>query len=110
MPSLTLESELVGKGDSWAIRTAGETGAAFGRDRLRVSLSWKALVFESDAERRRFDEHTDDVDLPEIVRRFTADLERRGVEAKVPADPLRDPDFIDLLRTHYVRYPSTGAV
>jgi hypothetical protein len=109
MPSLTLESELVGEGDAWTIRTGDETVAAFGRDGIRVSLSWKALVFDSDADRRRFDEHVDDVDLPEILRRFTADLERRDVEVRVPADPLRDPAFIDLLRTHYVRYPSTAA-
>jgi len=109
MPALGLESELVGGGDAWAIRTGDETVATFGRDRLRVSLSWKALVFESDAARRRFDEHTDDVDLPEILRRFTADLGRRGVDVQVPEDPLRDPAFIDLLRTHYVRYPSPGA-
>jgi hypothetical protein len=74
-----------------------------------VSLSWKALVFESDADRRRYDDGTVDIDLPEILRRFTADLARRGVEVHVPTNPLRDAAFIDLLRTHYVRYPS-GAV
>jgi hypothetical protein len=109
MPSLGLESELAGRGDRWSIVDGGTPVATFGRDRLRVSLSWKALVFASDADRRRYDEHTDDIDLPEILRRFTVDLERRRVAVRVPDDPVRDPAFIDLLRTHYVRYPSTAA-
>ena len=48
---------------------------------------------------------TADIDLPEILRRFTADRARRGVEV-LPSNPLRDAAFVDLLRTHYVRYPS----
>ena len=106
VPSITLDSELRGGGDRWAIVDGVKSLASFPRDRLRVSLSWKGLVFESDADRRRYDDGTADIDLPEILRRFTADLGRRGVEAHVPSDPLRDPAFIDLLRTHYVRYPS----
>jgi hypothetical protein len=109
MPSLTLESELTGRDDRWSIVDGGRSVASFGRERLRVSLSWKALVFASDADRRRHDEHRDDIDLPEIVRRFRVDLEARGVAVRIPDDPTRDPAFIDLLRTHYVRYPSTAA-
>jgi hypothetical protein len=108
LPSVTLESELAGREDRWSIVDGRESVVSFGRDRLRVSLSWKALVFSSDADRRRHDEHGDDIDLPEILRRFTVDLEERGVEARIPDDPLRDPAFIDLLRANYVRYPSTA--
>ena len=106
LPSITLDSELRGGGDRWAIVDGAKSLAAFPRDRLRVSLSWKALMFESDADRRRYDDGTADIDLPEILRRFTADLARRGVEVHVPSNPLRDAAFIDLLRAHYVRYPS----
>jgi hypothetical protein len=49
---------------------------------------------------------TADVDPPEILRRFTTDLARRGVEVHVPSNPIRDAAFIDLLRPHYVRYQS----
>ena len=59
-------------------------------------------------EGRRCDAHTDDVDLPEVLRRFTADLATRGVEVELPADPLRDPGFVELLREQYVRYPATA--
>lgn len=109
LPSITLDSELARRGAEWAIVDGAAPVASFPRERLRVSVSWKALVFESDADRRRYDEHADGIDLDEIVRRFTADLARRGVEVERPGDPVRDPAFIDLLRRHYVRYPSAPA-
>jgi hypothetical protein len=107
MLRLSLESELVRAGEGWAIREGDRELAAFGDEKLRVSLSWKALVFRSDAERRRHDEHSDDIDLAEVLRRFEADLRERGVSVRWPEDPVRDPAVIDLLRTHYVRYPTS---
>jgi hypothetical protein len=107
MPALTLESELTGRGDAWSIVEGERTITTLARDRLRVSLSWKAMTFESDADRRRYDEHTDDVDLVEVLRRFTRDLDARGVAVDLPADPLRDPDFVRLLQEQYVRYPAS---
>ena len=84
--------------------------AVFPAEQLRVSLSWKAIAFTSDDDRRRHDDHTDDIDLAEVLRRFEDDLSRRGVEVSVPTeDPTRDPDFIRLLQEHYVRYPATAA-
>lgn len=107
MPQLTLNSELRRQGDAWAIVDDGRTIASFPRERLRVSLSWKALVFESDADRRRYDEHTDDIGLEEVLRRFTDDLASRGVRVERPTDPLRDPAFVQLLQEQYVRYPAS---
>jgi hypothetical protein len=110
MPQLTLESELTGRGDAWSIVDAGRTIASFGREKLRVSLSWKAMVFESDADRRRYDEHTDDVDEAEVLRRFAVDLAGRGIAVTPPTvDPFRDPAFITLLQEQYVRYPTAQA-
>ena len=105
MARLSLDSELAFDGGEWAARDAGKTLGRFGWDALRVSLSWKALVFASDAERRRHDEHTDDIDLAEVVRRFAEDLRARGVPFTVPEDPTRDPTWIGILREQYVRYP-----
>lgn len=106
MPRLTLESALVGAGDDWSIVDGARRVATFGRERLRVSVSWKALVFPSDAERRRYDDHTDDLDLAEVLRRFAGDLAARGIAVDLPDDPVRDPGFIHLLQTHYVRHPA----
>jgi hypothetical protein len=105
MPALTLESELVGRGEAWAIVEGARQVTSFSRDRLRVSVSWKAIVFDSDADRRRYDEHTDDIDLAGVLGRFTRDLASRGVEVRLSEEPLRDAAFIRLLREQYVRYP-----
>ena len=109
MLSLGLDDELVRDGAGWAIRSGADALARFGSEALRVSLSWKALVFDSDADRRRVDEHRDDIDLAEVLRRFRVDLEARGVAAEWGPDPVRDPAVIRLLRDHYVRYPGAPA-
>ena len=107
MLTLDLETELRRRDDGrWEIGDA----AVFPPDQLRVSLSWKAIAFTTDDDRRRHDEHTDDIDLAEVLRRFEDDLGRRGVEVEIPAqEPTRDPDFIRLLQEQYVRYPATAA-
>ncbi|HWB66618.1 MAG TPA: hypothetical protein VG708_07310 [Mycobacteriales bacterium] len=108
MVTLTRDAELVHRGGGdWAIVDGGEQKAAFGFDAVRVSLSWKGIAFDGEADRRRHDEHTDDIDLAEVLRRFTADLADRGITVDPPADPVRDPAFVRTLRDAYVRYPAT---
>jgi hypothetical protein len=94
-------------GTVWQIHDGDDPVARFGRDRLRVSLSWKADVFADDDERRRHDDHTDDLTEVEVLDRLAADLDARGLDATVPVEgPLRDPDFIGRLQDAYVRYPT----
>lgn len=110
MVSLGLDAELVRVDtDTWAIVDDGDEVARFPREALRVSLSWKAIVFDDEAERRRYDEHTDDIDLAEVVARFRADLDRRDVDLRLPEDPRRDPTVLRTLQEVYVRYPTTAA-
>jgi len=104
--SLSLESQLERAEGGWAVTESGRTLGTFPRQQLRVSVSWKAIVFESDAEARRYDDHSDDIDLEEVMRRFTADLRARGIEHHRPEDPLRDPSFIRLLQQTYVHPPA----
>lgn len=110
MASLTLDSELVRiDGDTWGIRDGEREIARFPRRQLRISVSWKAVVFATEEERRVHDEHQDDLTLDEVLRRFAADLAARGVALEVPADPERDPSFIATLHDAYVRYPVSAA-
>jgi hypothetical protein len=109
MARLSLGSELAREAGSWCVRDGARELGRFGWDALRVSLSWKALVFAGDAERRRYDEHADDLDVAEVVRRFRADLGERGVELEWPADPVRDPALVRRLTEIYVRYPGSAA-
>jgi hypothetical protein len=62
-----------------------------------------------DADRRRYDEHLDDIDLAEVLRRFAADFAARGESLEIPTDPVSHPDFVRTLRDAYVRYPATSA-
>lgn len=107
---ITLDAELVAAGDdAWTVELGGAVQRRFGRDQLRVSLSWKALVFADAADQRQFDEHTADITAEEVLRRFEQDLARRGQQVTIPADPFADPEFIGVLHDTYVRMPSTGA-
>jgi hypothetical protein len=109
MARLGLESQLLRSGEGWEVRDGERRVAAFGWDALRVSLSWKALVFESEADRRRHDEHLEDIDLPEVLRRFGEDLAARGTPVAWPEDPVRDPALIRLLSDRYVSYPAAAS-
>ncbi|HVX20606.1 MAG TPA: hypothetical protein VHB02_04600 [Acidimicrobiales bacterium] len=106
---LGLDAELVARDGAWAIVQDGAERRRFGRDELRVSLSWKAVVFVDDAERRQHDDHTADLTVPEVLRRFERDLTSRGRRVAIPDDPFRDPDFIGVLHDEYVRTPTSAA-
>jgi hypothetical protein len=110
MPRLTLDSELVRLDHAtWAIVDGGHEIARFPRDELRVSVSWKAVVFADEHDRRRHDEHTDDIDLAEVLARFSADLAERGVPIDLSGDPRRDPVVLRTLQDAYLRYPTASA-
>ena len=105
MVSLTLDSELVARGDgTFAIVSSARVDdgevARFTRDRLRVSLSWKADVFGTDDDRRRHDEHREDLDADEVLRRISADLADRVAILQV----LRVPDEARLRRWRAARW------
>jgi hypothetical protein len=107
MITLSRDAELVRRrAESWAITDEGEDKATFPTERMRVSLSWKAIAFADEADRRRFDDHTDDIDLDEVLRRFAADFASRGESLEIPSDPVADPDFVRALHSAYVHYPT----
>lgn len=107
--ALSLDHELVAVGDtSWEIVGGDGAVAGFEGADLRVSVSWKAIVFDDDADRRRHDEHTEDLDLAEVLARFTADLDTRGVAYRMPPEPETDPEFTATLARTYVSYPAAG--
>jgi hypothetical protein len=95
-------------GDRWSI-VEKDTLAAPTWPAIRISVSWKAMVFRDEAEQRMVDEHTCDITAEDALQRFYDDLDRRGIECERPADPLRDPAFVETLSTTYVRDPSVFA-
>jgi len=109
MVQLSLDSELTYGEGEWAIVGDGRRLASFAQPRMRVSVSWKAMVFESDSDRERYDSHRDDIDLAGVISRFRRDLDQRDIAVDVPDEPTRDPGFIRLLQDTYVRTPSVFA-
>ena len=106
---ITLDAELVSTDGEWAIVQDGVEKRRFGREALRVSLSWKAIAFADETERKEYDEHTSDLCAIEVLRRIEHDLMSRGRRVPIPADAFRDPDFIAVLHEEYVRVPSTSS-
>jgi len=107
MVTLSQDSELVRHdAATWAIIDSGEQVATFPTEQVRVSLSWKGIAFDDEADRRRHDDHLDDIDLAEVLRRFAADFADRGEPLDIPADPVTDQDFIKILSDAYVQYPT----
>lgn len=108
MATLSLNSELTRRdADSWSIVDGGVDVANFRSENLRISLSWKADVFDSEADRRRHDDHENDLTLDEVLRRLGADLAEKGLDSSIPVDdPLRDPEFIGRLQDAYMHYPA----
>jgi len=109
MVQLSLDSELTYGEGQWAIVGEGRRLASFAQPGMRVSVSWKAMVFESDSDRERYDSHRDDIDLAGVISRFRRDLDQRDIAVDVPDEPTRDPGFIRLLQDTYVRTPSVFA-
>jgi hypothetical protein len=107
MVSLTLDSELQSDdGQTWTITDPGGDLATFERDALRVSVSWKADVFTSEDDRRIHDDHLDDLDADEVLRRISADLGQRGIDPTIPDDdPFRSATLLERLQSAYMHFP-----
>jgi hypothetical protein len=104
---MTLESRLVHTGgDGWCIRDGERMLAEFEWPALRISVSWKAMVFADAAEEEAYDSHSDDLDLAGVLDRFEADLATRGIAMPRPEEPVHDEAFIDTLSNAYVSGPS----
>lgn len=104
---MTLDTRLEHRGgEDWAVVDGDATRAQLRYEELRISVSWKAQVFRDEAERDAVDAHSDDLSLDDVLGRFADDLGRRGIACEPPAEPLRDPAFVELLAGTYVREPS----
>ena len=98
LPQMTTAAELraVG-GDAWAIVENGEIRATYPFSAVRLSLVWKAnLDGEASPEL---------LNLDRVMSIFVADLHKRKVDFRVPADPLFDKTWIATLHNVYGTVP-----
>ena len=106
---LTLDATLRLVGDELRIEDGGKALASFPYEAVRISVSWKALVFESERARQLYEDHTDDLTAHEVRRIFMEDLARRGVAAEPPEDLLTDTRFMNVLNGAYHYAPTVFA-
>jgi len=97
LPRITSAAEIrpLGHG-AWEILENGETRATYPSSAIRFSLLWKAI--------RESEAHSELLSLDRVMSIFIADLRLRSVDFRIPADPLSDSDWMELLdRIYYVR-------
>lgn len=105
---LSLDSRLVWLGgDDWAVQDGGREIVRVGWREVRVSVSWKAQVFQDERQLALYRGHGDDLTLDDAVEKLLGDLAGRGRGVARPEDPLTDGAFIAALGESYKRTPST---
>jgi hypothetical protein len=101
--SMTSAAEIRPAGSgTWEIVENGETRAMYPTSAIRFSLLWKAI--------REPEAHSERLNLDRVMSIFIADLRRRGVDFRIPADPVSDSEWLTLLDSiYYVRASSENA-
>jgi hypothetical protein len=111
MRLVTAKAELApandGSGD-WAVRDRGEVVyRAPLVEGFRLSVLWKADVYENEKEYRRL--QTDTLSLEDVAAVFDRDLTKRGERLRFDLDRLEDPSFADALNRVYPAVVPVGA-
>ena len=86
----------------WVIEEPGHEQVRHSFDEVRVSLSWKAFVFDDAEEAGVFDQHLDDLDEATLVATLTDDCARRGVAVPAGLEALAHPEFGEMVRDTYL--------
>jgi hypothetical protein len=100
LPQMTAAAELHAVGDdTWAIVENGEIRATYPLGAVRLSLVWKANLEDKP--------NPESLGLDRVMSIFIADLHKRNVDFRVPADPLSDKPWIATLDSVYGTGPGS---
>jgi hypothetical protein len=100
LPHMTAAAELHAVGDdTWAIVENGEVRATYPFGAVRLSLVWKANLEDKP--------NPELLGLDRVMSIFIADLHKRNVAFRVPADPLSDKTWIATLDSVYGTGPDS---
>jgi hypothetical protein len=91
----------------WAVVDHGREVWRAPLERIRVSVLWKAHVFENQAEQERL--APDTIGHSDVVRIFNDDLARRGEPLRLEPAGIADPQLSDDLRRVYPEPTPVGA-
>ncbi|MCD9623924.1 hypothetical protein [Rhabdothermincola salaria] len=107
-PGITVDSLLApspGDPRRWEIVEDGAVLGTYDVADVRLSVSWKAMVFADADDARRHDEHTDDLTLAHVAELLGDDLAGRGVAHPLDAETLLEPSSMQVLLDAYPRRP-----
>lgn len=83
----------------WAVTDRGQVIHQAPLERYRVSVLWKADVYENEAERKR--QTTETLSIPDVARIFDRDLEQKGAGLRMDLERLEDPGLIAAVQAVY---------
>jgi hypothetical protein len=86
----------------WRLFEGAETLASYRWEQIRYSVSWKAYCYEDEADRRRTEQHQDDLALEGILEVLEDDLRRRG---RLAGARPGENELALLLIDEYVHFP-----
>jgi hypothetical protein len=91
-----------GGNEGWIIRDGdGQALHHYSAGKVRVSLLWKAIVFNDENDAAGYDGHRDDLSVDHVIDTLNADLKKRGISSETGPDPFSDPAWQQALRTTY---------
>jgi hypothetical protein len=85
------------RGESWEIVEDGETRARYPSSAIRFSLLWKGI--------RESEALLECLSVDRVMSILIADLRRRGIDFRIPAEPLSDGEWMTLLDSVYYVNP-----
>ncbi len=88
---------------TWHVIDKERSVATYDWRDLRFSVSWKAYCFADAAEKKRWQEHSDDLTVDFVVDRLLDDMRHRG---HMEGDPPRDHVLCERLIDEYIHYPA----
>ena len=88
-------------GGVWEIRDGDRCIVSLAADELRISMLWKAYVFQDEGHLAAFRNPEGGLDRRQIVEIYLDDLTRRGIQAGRPTDLLDDMAWRELLMATY---------
>jgi hypothetical protein len=92
----------------WEIAKGDRGFGDFGRDDIRISISWKAECFHDAEDARIHDEHLDDLAFDRVLEIWRSDCEERGIALPDTSDPLHDPVFAEAVAAAYDGFLNTA--
>jgi hypothetical protein len=102
LPHMSAAAEIQPDGEgNWIVLESGDVRATYPSQAIRFSILWKAEVRDELP-------RPDSLTLDRVMAIFKSDLADKGIDFRVPSDPLTDAEWILLLQRVYVHPLATS--